>query len=105
MRNMKLKILEKLRKIAKSKIGDNWVGIESWSYDRNWHVKCIIYQEDEMRPCKVELIIKDEVSIKKLENLKRVPMHVVYVDSALKELENADHLIKNSEFESALKSL
>lgn len=105
MRNMKLEMLEKLRKIAKSKIGNNWVGIESWHYNGKWRVKCIIYQEGQINPCRVELTVGDEISIKKLESLKRVPMHIVYVDSALKELENADFLIDNYEFDKAIKAL
>ncbi|RLI79438.1 hypothetical protein DRP05_04045 [Archaeoglobales archaeon] len=104
---MKLEILEELRKAAKSKIDaskiDTWIGIESFYYNGKWHVKCIIYQ-DQINPCRVELIFGDKITIEKLENLRRVPMHVVYVDSALKELEKADNLIENGKFEEAIKS-
>ena len=104
---MNLEVIEKLRKIAKSKIGDDWIGIEKYHYNRGWHIVCIVYGET-YEPCKVEITIEEygeDTFIRKIENIKRVPMHVVYIDSALKELGNADGFIKHEKFDRAIKAL
>ncbi len=99
---MKLYILEKLRKIAKEKIGDSWIGIESYFFNGRWHLICIACKSN---PYRIELAIENEASIVKCEEIKRVPMYVIYVDSALEELENARKLIENNDFDRAIKSL
>ena len=99
---MKLKILRELRSIAKNKI-DGWIGMEGLYYcNGKWHVRCIVWQIDLYR---MEIVFGDEVVVKKLGSIKRIPMYVVYADSAIKEIENAEKLIEGGEFSKAMKSL
>ena len=97
---VRLEVIQKLRKRLRS-ISSYWIGIGKI---RGNEVEVFAYLENLQNPARILAVVRDEVVLKGVEEVKRVPGYVLLLDSAIEEFERAEKFLKEGELIKAAKS-
>ncbi len=97
---MRLETVQKLRKKLRQ-ISSYWIGI---GRIRGNEVEVYAYLENSQNPARILAVVRDEVTLERVEEVKRVPSYVLLLDSAIEEFERAERFLKEGDLIKAAKS-